>query len=131
MHTRPHAHTPRQHNITKGGTDSSNYADLLPTTGSGGGGVLRFVPRAASGAEDAHRVHGTDERVSVASFTGAYCTFLRGLRLFGEHRGDESGGSGSGDGGGGGGGGGSGSGFGGRRVQLGGPAVAEAGTAQV
>lgn len=56
-----------------GGTDSGNYVGL------NSGNVLRFVPRATSGA-DSHRAHGTDERLGLDSFRGALCTFEHGLQ---------------------------------------------------
>ncbi|KIY95698.1 hypothetical protein MNEG_12264 [Monoraphidium neglectum] len=60
-----------------GGTDSSAYAAINHQRGT-----LRFVPRRAT-VQDAHRAHGTNERLAVTDFKGALCTYRRGLQLFG------------------------------------------------
>lgn len=62
------------------GTDSKHYLHLSK------GGVLRHVPTSMNRtAGDLARVHGLNERLSVADFARAVCTYKRALQLFSEH----------------------------------------------
>lgn len=56
-----------------GGTDSKHYSHLTNT-------ILRFCPYAL-GNDDVHRVHGTNERISVEDFGRLLCTYRAGLQL--------------------------------------------------
>jgi carboxypeptidase PM20D1 len=59
-----------------GGTDSKHYADLTVH------GILRFSPyRLNKTAGDMARIHGTNERVAVADFARAQCTYRRVIEL--------------------------------------------------
>jgi hypothetical protein len=67
-----------------GGTDSKHYRHLTNAT-------LRFCPYSQNAAkDDAHRVHGTNERLSVDDFGRALCTYRAGLRLAGAARAGEA-----------------------------------------
>lgn len=76
-------------------TDSRAYAHLSDA------GVLRFSPRGQSHVADADRMHGTDERLSVADYRGSLCTTRRLMHLlggFGAAEGGQAGDGGSGSG---------------------------------
>jgi acetylornithine deacetylase/succinyl-diaminopimelate desuccinylase-like protein len=75
--------------LMSGGTDSKHYRHLTNST-------LRFCPYSQNAAkDDAHRVHGTNERLSVEDFGRALCTYRAGLRLAGAARAAEAWGDGS------------------------------------
>jgi hypothetical protein len=75
--------------LMSGGTDSKHYRHLTNAT-------LRFCPYSQNAAkDDAHRVHGTNERLSVDDFGRALCTYRAGLRLAGAARAGEAGDEGS------------------------------------
>jgi len=42
---------------------------------------MRFLPIALARAGDLHRIHGTDERLSLVNYRGALCTTLRVMEL--------------------------------------------------
>jgi carboxypeptidase PM20D1 len=72
--------------LMSGGTDSKHYGHLTNAT-------LRFCPYTQNAAkDDAHRVHGTNERLSVEDFGRVLCTYRAGLQLAGS-RGSQSGSS--------------------------------------
>jgi carboxypeptidase PM20D1 len=61
------------------GTDSKHYQNLTDT-------ILRFCPFSVT-PEELEGVHGTNERIRVADFERALCTYRAGLRLAGDLRG--------------------------------------------
>eukprot|EP00878_Enallax_costatus_P031865 GHUV01034921.1.p1 GENE.GHUV01034921.1~~GHUV01034921.1.p1 ORF type:complete len:184 (+),score=4.60 GHUV01034921.1:590-1141(+) len=69
--------------LMSGGTDSKHYSHLTKA-------ILRFCPYAL-GNEDVHRVHGTNERISVEDFGRLLCTYKAGLQLAAARRPGESG----------------------------------------
>lgn len=66
-----------------GGTDSKHYSHLTSA-------ILRFCPYAL-GNEDVHRVHGTNERLSIEDFGRLLCTYKAGLQLAAARRPGEEG----------------------------------------
>lgn len=61
-----------------GGTDSRHYLPLSRN------GVLRFVPAPMNRtAGDGARVHGLDERLSIAGYGQAVCAYMRAQQLLG------------------------------------------------
>lgn len=64
--------------LLMGGTDSKHYAHLSLH------GVLRFVPYSMNKtAGELGLIHATNERVRVADYPRAVCTYARALQLFG------------------------------------------------
>lgn len=72
-------------NLMSGGTDSKHYSELTTA-------ILRFCP-VSYNQGDEHRVHGTNERISVEDFGKLLCTYKAGLKLAAAERaGEERGG---------------------------------------
>lgn len=62
--------------LMPGGTDSKHYQNLTDT-------ILRFCPFSVT-PEELDTVHATNEKIRVADYARALCTYRAGLRLAGD-----------------------------------------------